>query len=203
MFLGDLRRTLTVDFLRHVTATGGFHSTSSVLLRLRRLFVSAWAVRGRSNRCKLTEQGRSLNWRRRFSSTSTGCCKETENSSFFNLPTSGCSSSGMFSKMSSSRSNSLPQFFDQILADLVQEAANKHTESIRIDTAVVLTQQIENFVQIVVCHLWKVTEELLHWRNLNLSHFQGQKQIEIKMKQKLTQRSSVERFLIGNENEAN
>ena len=56
----------------------------------------------------------------------------------------------------------LPQFFDQILADLVQEAANKHTESIRIDTAVVLTQQIENFVQIVVCHLWKVTEELLH-----------------------------------------
>jgi len=99
MFLGDLRRTLTGGFLRRVTATGGFHSTSSVLLRLRRLLVSAWAVRGRSNRCKMTEQWRRLNWRRR----STGFCKETENSLFSNLPTSGCSSSGMFSKMASSR----------------------------------------------------------------------------------------------------
>jgi hypothetical protein len=56
----------------------------------------------------------------------------------------------------------LPQFLVQIVAEVVQEAAKKHIKGTGIKRGIVLTQKIDNFVQIVVCHLWNITEEILH-----------------------------------------
>ena len=62
------------------------------------------------------------------------------------------------------QSLALPQYFDQILAELVQEAAKKHTKSIWITVGVVLTQQVDNFVQIVFSNFVE------RW-NRSFSHF--------------------------------